>query len=164
MEIDDFPLSQEEKANLRKAIIIEKIKAQGVAYNESNKATIEYGKMSLRGTFILNGASAIALINTNDIINLVHIVYFAIGSLLAVIATGPSYISQYLITESWRASIDVSASYPNMCSAWEKYAIKHTRRGTWFLWASALLIALSYISFAIGAYASLKRFIEVSAG
>ncbi|MDR0238774.1 MAG: hypothetical protein LBI88_00915 [Deltaproteobacteria bacterium] len=71
-------------------------------YTENNKAAIDFSKMALRGSFLLNGAAAICIMYAKAFYLHDALTWFAIGALAAAIASGMAYIARYLITLTWQ--------------------------------------------------------------
>ncbi|MEG6504176.1 hypothetical protein [Nitratidesulfovibrio sp. 1201_IL3209] len=150
----DSPEKRQHASELefRRSIFLEQLKARGVVYNSSNLATIEYGKMALRGCFLLNGAAAVAILGSGNPRLLEDVKYFAIGALLSVFATGISYLSQYFIAESWKSSIFTPPHNDIAVNESAKYDTLYSKIGIVLTVLSSLAIILAYASFSFGVY------------
>jgi len=85
----------------KEEVALEQVKARCQAFLDSNKATVDAGKSALRGAFILNGATAIAIMYAKVTALYSVAFYFGLGALLACLATGAAYIISYSIAETW---------------------------------------------------------------
>ena len=116
-------------------------------YKQSNKAAIDFGKMILRGAFLLNGASVTALLSTGQQKFYAAALTFGWGAAWAVVATIAAYLHQMLIAETWRND-DGSAYIPYFKGyrlSWER--VEYLRL------VPAFFVALSCIQFYRGASA-----------
>jgi hypothetical protein len=124
------------------------------SYRDSNKATIEFSKMALRGAFILNGSAAVAIIYSNTLQFYASLELFAIGALSTVIASGATYVVQYLITLTWRDDLYKNPT-DEYRSAVQVGQMEISHRGISVLRGVAVaLVVVSYLMFALGLVSS----------
>lgn len=115
------------------------------------KATLNAGTNSLKMTFLMNGGASLALLafignladkNSKIIADLgCSLLWFAIGTLLVVVASGFVYIVQVL--------------YQN------NQSIKSVNRGKKLNIVVVIIIFISYLSFFMGIYSTYKTFATV---
>lgn len=87
------------------SIVIEIHKANLQGLLDSNKAMIEYTKMSIRGALLLNGAGILPIIASKNDALYPAAFWFAIGALFAVMAAGLSYLCQWGITAGYQTNM-----------------------------------------------------------
>lgn len=75
------------------------------AFTDGNQAMIEFSKMALRGTMLLNGAAIIPIIYSKIEYLYPCAIIFAIGALLSACATSMTYLTQWLATSTWSMSL-----------------------------------------------------------
>ncbi|MDR2893029.1 MAG: hypothetical protein LBV80_08095 [Deltaproteobacteria bacterium] len=128
-------------------------------YTESQKATIEFSKMSLRGAFVLNGAGAVAVLNASSLYQIETVIaLFASGALCAVVAAGATYICQFFVTLTWRRFIAESINPSEAEKAYHNIGQRRTSiLSDVFRVFAVLLILAAYACFGIGAYQGYKH-------
>lgn len=77
------------------------------AFLNSNKAMIEFSKMALRGTMLLNGAAIIPIVYSKSVFLYPCAITFGIGALLSALATSVTYLTQWGMQASWSPAIFV---------------------------------------------------------
>ncbi|MCR5813056.1 MAG: hypothetical protein K6G15_00995 [Desulfovibrio sp.] len=81
------------------------LKAKNDMFIETQKGTIELTKMILRGTFIINGAAAAAVLAARDPALFVAMFCFSWGALASVCATGITYLVQGMVSATWAITL-----------------------------------------------------------
>lgn len=61
--------------------------------------------MSLRGALLLNGAAAVPIVYSKSIWLYSAAIWFGWGAFLAVVATGVTYLTQWMAFETWRRAL-----------------------------------------------------------
>jgi len=123
-------------------------------YTESQKATVEFSKMALRGAFALNGMAAIAVLYSPKIAAPYTVLmagYFATGALLAAIASGSTYLSQYAISLTWRKHLYQSPQGQDAATQGKEQR-RAERNASLFRIAAVALTLVAYSCFGLGAY------------
>jgi len=90
---------------LKKDYTLQQHEGRVQAALDSNKGMIEFSKMSLRGATILNGTAAVAIIYSKQVWWYSAALWFGGGAFLAVLATGMTYLTQWLLFETWRPAL-----------------------------------------------------------
>lgn len=72
---------------------------------DSNKGMVDFSKMSLRGALLLNGAVAGPIVYSKSIWLYSAAIWFGWGAFLAVVATGVTYLTQWMAFETWRRAL-----------------------------------------------------------
>ena len=134
--------------NIDEERLLKQLEARCQAYLDSNKATIEYSKMSLRGAFILNGAAVVAIVSSSAEHLYPSAILFAWGALAAVVATGLSYISQYTVMKTWQHDLYAKESSGYRNSVKDLTAIHKASIAAKVV--SMAFIVVSSVLFAIG--------------
>lgn len=67
-------------------------------FTDSNQAMIDFSKMALRGTMLLNGAAVIPIVYSKVEYLYPCAIVFGIGALLSACATSVAYLTQWIIT------------------------------------------------------------------
>jgi hypothetical protein len=67
-------------------------------FTDSNQAMIDFSKMALRGTMLLNGAAVIPIVYSKVEYLYSCAIVFGIGALLSACATSVAYLTQWIIT------------------------------------------------------------------
>ena len=135
-------------------------------FTESNKATIEFSKIALRGAFVLNGAAAVAVLYSQKIAladALSMASYFALGALLAAIGSGVTYLAQFYIMKTWERCLYERPTLMEMdASILDHMQSLAAKTGVFFRTAALLGILGAYVCFCCGALHGYKL-IETSA-
>ncbi|MBQ9537225.1 MAG: hypothetical protein IJU79_05490 [Desulfovibrionaceae bacterium] len=126
---------------------LEAHKAQLQILVESEKALVEFSKMILRGTFLLNGAAAIAIIPTWKAALCVAMLWFAIGAMLAAMGSGVAYCAQFFATITWSKVLHENPFIVVDASAEEKINNAKSKRA-WYVTLQVVAIALVILSLA----------------
>lgn len=139
-----------------KEAIIELYKTNLQGLLQSNNAMIDYSKMSLRGTMILNGAGIIPIVYSKVDYLYDTALLFGCGALCSVIASAVSYLVQWAITTHWDGSL---IRYPFRTSSLspeeekaELTAIRCRSAVPWLRGTAIVLVVLSLGCFARGLY------------
>lgn len=94
-----------EPEKVQEQYILQQHKGRVQAALDAQKGAIEFTKMALRGATVLNGSAAVAIIYSKMVAWYSLAVWFAAGACGAVVATGLTYVTQYLLFETWRAAL-----------------------------------------------------------
>ena len=78
-------------------------------YRDSNNAMIDFSKMALRGTMLLNGAAVIPIVYSKSTDLYFCAMIFGIGAGLSVCASCLTYLTQWAITGSWQYALHMHA-------------------------------------------------------
>ena len=78
-------------------------------FRDSNKAMIDFSKMALRGTMLLNGAAVIPIVYAKSTDLYFCAMIFGIGAALSVCASCLTYLTQWAITGSWQYALHMHA-------------------------------------------------------
>lgn len=139
-----------------KEAVIELYKAKLQGFLQSNNAMIDYSKMALRGTMILNGAGIIPIVYSKVDYLYDTALLFGCGALCSVISSGVSYLVQWAITTHWDGSL---IRYPFRTSSLapeeekaELTASRCRRVVPWLRGAAIVLVVFSLGCFAWGLY------------
>lgn len=135
----DFNFKKQARLEVRKAML------QG--FIQGNEAQINFSKMALRGTFVLNGAAGIAIMYAKAFYLHASLTCFCIGAFASVVATCLSYLVQSFTTETWRYAFYVNEKKRR--EAFKKVDInaKYSKNFRWFCF---IFVIVSLISFVIG--------------
>ncbi len=82
----------------KKDFLLKRYEYQLKNYTDSNQAMIEFSKMALRGTMLLNGAAVIPIVYSKVEYLYPCAIIFGIGALLSACATSATYLTQWIIT------------------------------------------------------------------
>lgn len=139
-----------------KEVVIELYKAKIQGLLQSNNAMIDYSKMALRGTMILNGAGIIPIVYSKVDYLYDTALLFGCGALCSVISSGISYLVQWAITAHWDGSL---IRYPfrtlSLAPEEEKAELtanRYRRAVPWLRGSAIALVVLSLGCFAWGLY------------
>lgn len=120
-------------------------------YRDSNKATIDYAKNAIQFVFLLNVAAATALFAKSGTEFIVAAILFALGAGMATICMGATYITQFLITETWRQGDPVRLELFGTVREYPLVRIEAIRTFTMILWVAAMLLFACGIGGALAA-------------
>ena len=124
-------------------------------YRDSNNAMIDFSKMALRGTLLLNGAAVIPIVYAKSTDLYFCAIIFGIGAGLSVCASCLTYLTQWAITGTWQYALHMHANSAKEIEAFNK-SIKHSllcNKITNILRITAIVAAaLSLVAFAVGLY------------
>lgn len=114
---------------------------------------IDFSKMALRGTLLLNGAAVIPIVysKASDLYGCA--ILFGIGALLSVCASGTTYLTQWAITGEFSPIFHVNAKTEAQVTALkkvERLAARCRPLEIFFRWLSILLVAASLAVFGYG--------------
>lgn len=128
-------------------IVLDEARHRRECFLQSNQATIDFAKMLLRGTFLLNGASVTALLSTGNERFYSAALSFGWGAAWAVVSTMIVYAYQMLITETWRSEDGnvYLACFKGFAISWRQIAYLRI--------VPVIFVALSCIQFYQGASA-----------
>ena len=78
-------------------------------YRDSNNAMIDFSKMALRGTMLLNGAAVIPIVYSKSSGLYECAIFFGVGALLSACASGTAYLTQWAITGEFSPAFHMNA-------------------------------------------------------
>jgi hypothetical protein len=146
--------NEDTRMNYDEEYALKQHEARCNTYRDSNKATMEFSKMALRGAFVLNGAAAIAIIYSKSLQMYTALTFFATGALLAAISSGLTYVVQCLITLTWHNDLYKNTTDADV-EAFRVGRVAIKRRGIFGLQCFVVfLVFASYVVFVIGLYQS----------
>lgn len=90
---------------LQEDYILQQHEGRVQAALDSNKGMMDFSKMSLRGALLLNGATAVPIVYSKSIWLYSAAIWFGWGAFLAVVATGVTYLTQWMAFETWRRAL-----------------------------------------------------------
>lgn len=128
------------------------LKAKNVTFVESQKGMLELTKMILRGTFIINGAAAAAVLAAKDPNLFVAMFCFSWGALASVCATGMAYLVQGMVVATWARSL---CKYPFRQTESSEEDLDRIQMGKWSKrWVNkARFVAISFVITSISLFA-----------
>ena len=88
-----------------KAAELQILKTKNEMFIETQKGAIELTKMILRGTFVVNGAAAVAVLAARDPALFIAMFCFSWGALASVCATGVTYLVQSMVVSAWAGTL-----------------------------------------------------------
>lgn len=123
-------------------------------FTDSNQAMIEFSKMALRGTILLNGAAVIPIVYSKVEYLYSCAIIFGIGALLSACATSVTYLTQWIITLHCDQAFIYYPFRASSLSPEEDRAVRRVHTLKKFLLpariSAMLLVAGSLLAFAYG--------------
>lgn len=130
------------------------LEAKNNAFLDAQKGMLELTKMILRGTFLINGAAAAAVLAAKDPLLYTAMLSFAWGTLASVCATAVTYVVQGMVAVAWHRSLLVNpfSNGPLISTGayYMRYGDTCQRWGNWFRIVAMLLVIASIACFAFG--------------
>lgn len=90
---------------LQEDYILQQHEGRVQAALDSNKGMVDFSKMSLRGAMLLNGAAAVPIVYSKSIWLYSAAIWFGWGAFWAAVATGVTYLTQWMAFETWRRAL-----------------------------------------------------------
>lgn len=123
-------------------------------FTDSNQAMIDFSKMALRGTMLLNGAAVIPIVYSKVEYLYSCAIIFGIGALLSACATSVAYLTQWIITSHCDQAFIYYPFRVSSLSPEEDRAVRRVHTLKKFLLPTRifamLLVAGSLLAFGIG--------------
>lgn len=122
-------------------------------FRDSNNAMIDFSKMALRGTMLLNGAAVVPIVyaKSTDLYSCAMI--FGIGAALSVCASCLTYLTQWAITGSWQYAFHMHAKSKEELEEFNQSVQRAklcNRRSKILRFAAIGAVALSLVAFCVG--------------
>lgn len=124
-------------------------------YRDSNEAMIDFSKMALRGTMLLNGAAVIPIVYSKSTVLYCCAITFGIGAALSACASCLTYFTQWAITETWKYALYMHAKSKEELENFNQsvqYAKRCARISNVLRIAAIVAAALSLVAFGVGLY------------
>ncbi len=134
---------------------------------DSSKAMVEFSKMLLRGTLILNGAAVIPIVYSKVELLYPSAIIFGIGALCSVIASSLAYITQAFVYKTWTPDLFDLLRTEKITNPldgkvytrffWAMETKKYSIVSLIFTILTALFIILSFFAFMYGLYQAYEQ-------
>lgn len=130
------------------------------AYLANNKACISLFQSIAKSALLLNGMACVALLYSQRVdlaLMACPLFVYAFGALLAAIATGLAYITQYYVVEEWRLDVWERPDSPQELVGYQNQKARCNKLAMRYRIATGVCLSLSGVAFLAASIAAYLR-------